>query len=792
MLSRTTTLICRRCLANSLPRIVPVYRPRLTKSSLPLSRSYAKKAKHPERRPEDVPEHIRVLILGKRLVPNPANGKLYLKDLEQLRDENNKRLRGHRKGALYQASLHGKAELVAVVMKAIDRLAVQEDWDTLRKLRLLPNHTFYVMRAYGALHFDQQSDFRPLSNELEPEFSKYFNPSKARYSLWNQWRFSSSKETGMLGNSTRGSTAQASALLKRFMERFTDVEGSEMAKSWSSPMAANEDSLSKKGALTASSGLESRENRRPRAPAQAAVESTFQKPIAPLESENPRKEIPQAEPTLKLTIEPLEESEKPREEIPQEEVPEIWKPNQQDISLRQSTFSHPSEATLKSTHQQLRSSWAPSTFHDLSLVRSLPSAIETITLGHLGKSHEISLTDIQALAIPAITKLDATGFENEKTPFRSFLIAADTGSGKTLAYLVPLINRLKEEEEWALKNTTSEKSIFNTHRAASPRAVILVPTSELAEQIYNILKRLSHELKFRVCALLPKFDDSVVRKSILPTYIDILISTPHRLNEFIQNDEIKTNHVKYLIIDEADTIFDRSFLDTLNPILSTVESQLTHLVLCSATIPLALEEHLSKSFPDMQRIVSTRIHSGPRRINFQVKVESDKRQGLLDNLHFIQASDTEPDRDIRRSIIFCNTREGVRDVYEYLKSADEVEISRGGRRKFELIPFTRDNFDRHTALKRFNEPATEKSDKLRLLITTDMASRGLDTLLVKTVILYDVPYSNIDLLHRLGRTARIGTRGRALMIVSKAEYRGRTKQWVNEIRHRLITGEALV
>jgi ATP-dependent RNA helicase MRH4, mitochondrial len=72
-----------------------------------------------------------------------------------------------------------------------------------------------------------------------------------------------------------------------------------------------------------------------------------------------------------------------------------------------------------------------------------------------------------------------------------------------------------------------------------------------------------------------------------------------------------------------------------------------------------------------------------------------------------------------------------------------------------------------------------------------MGSRGLDTMNSKTVVLYDVPYSSIDLIHRLGRTARAGTRGKAFMIVSKAEYRGRTKEWVNEIRDKLIRGEAL-
>ena len=474
-----------------------------------------------------------------------------------------------------------------------------------------------------------------------------------------------------------------------------------------------------------------------------------------------------------------------------EEEPGIWRPNQQDQELRESTFSHPSQTTLAQATKQLRSQWAPTSFHDINLVKGLSEAIETITLGHLGKK-EIKPTDIQALALPVITKLDKSGFNTPMTEsqLRSFLIAAETGSGKTLAYLIPLINRLKREEEWALKNPDSPASIFNTRRAASPRSLIIVPTSELAEQIYGILKRLSHEVKFTVCALLPKFDDHTVRKSILPKNIDILISTPHRLNEFMQSRELRSDQVRYLIIDEADTIFDRSFTESMTPLLNTVRKQLTHLVLCTATIPLALEERLTHKFSGMQRIVAPKIHTAPRRIDFQLILEADKREALLELLRTIQSDNKEPDRDLKRAIVFCNSREGVREVYEYLKAAEDLTSKKG---VFELIPFTRENFDRHTALERFNILATtSNSKKLRILVTTDMGSRGLDTIAAKTVVLYDVPYSSIDLLHRLGRTARAGTRGRAYMIVSKAEYRARTKEWVNEIRDRLIRGVPLV
>jgi len=473
-----------------------------------------------------------------------------------------------------------------------------------------------------------------------------------------------------------------------------------------------------------------------------------------------------------------------------EEESGIWQPNRQDQEARESTFAHPSQKTLAHATKQLRSQWAPTSFREINLYKGLAEAIETVTLSHLGK--ETQPTDIQALAIPVITKLDKSGFDTPATEnqFQSFLIAAETGSGKTLAYLIPLVNRLKREEEWAKAHPDSPYSIFNTRRAASPRSIIIVPTSELAEQIYGVLKQLSHEVKLTVCAFLPKFDDHTIRKSILPKYMDILISTPHRLNEFMQSGELRSGHVRYMIVDEADTIFDRSFSDSVTPLLSAVRQQLTHLVLCTATIPLALEERLAHRYPGMQRIVAPKIHTAPRRIDFQLVLEADKREALLELLHSIQSDNKESHRDIKRAIVFCNSREGVREVYEYLKASEDLTLSDS---VFELIPFTRDNFDRHTALERFkNSAQTPNSKKLRILVTTDMGSRGLDTIEAKTVILYDVPYSSIDLLHRLGRTARAGTRGRAYMIVSKAEYRARTKEWVNEIRDRLIRGAALV
>lgn len=785
-----------------------VCRPPLLSTNLPIVQSpyifqqirTKKRIKLP---PELYPDHNKRLALGVKLPVDPATNHLYLKDIEELRYHNSVTgLATHKKGILSQKSIHGRAELVVELMRNMDRQRAQTVYKETGKLLVIPPLNFYLARAYYILR--GQGDWTKFRVSREPK-EIYTESKKKKYSIWTDWPESprssalKSREKGSYGEGNFSTSPWVvNYNIRQFMRRFCITEGSELEELWARQKQNGEFEGNESGYFVD----------RKEIPTDGSLWRT-KKPSSLTEGQKDwgAKDLAPAA---------SEESPREAETMPKKqetiaEQPQIWQPNQKDVAARQSTFSHPSQTTMAQATKQLRSDWSPKAFRDLNLICGLPEAIEKSALKHLQK--EIECTDIQKLAIPIITKLDTTNFEPSEPPqLRSFLIAAETGSGKTLAYLVPLINRLKREEEWALQNPDNPNGIFNSHRAASPRAIIVVPTSELAEQIYFILKQLSHTIKLTVTALLPRFSDQVVRSSILSKYIDVLISTPHRLNEFIQSNELRRKMARYLIVDEADTLFDRSFQDSFPPLLTSLLPNLTHLVLCSATIPSALESQLSSQFPGMQRIVTPKIHTAPRRLDFQVAFESDKRAGLLNALRTIQLNATEPDADVKRTIVFCNARETVREVYEYLKAEEDIATKAGDPLHFELIPFTRDNYDRHTALERFNEKAGTTSNEspdpqfvsewykhgdsnskaLRVLITTDMASRGLDTLDCKTLVLYDIPFSNIDLLHRLGRTARAGKRGKAIMLVSKAEYRGRTREWVNEIRDRVIKGEALV
>src|SRR2546423_2207253 len=230
MLSRTTTLICCRCVLSSLPRLPPIRHPHLTQLPRHLTRSYAKKAKKVPVPPEQLPDHLKKLMLGKYLTPNPDTGKLYLKDIETIRAENNKRLKGHKKGDLYMNSIHGRAELISLVMKAIDRGETQKEWKENGKLRYLPSHQFYLARAYSILQGPVKWMDRLLPETLEPERGHRAKPN--RYTLWNKWGYPLGNEAIPFGNFTGETAMRANLHFRQFLEKYTDVQGSKTAKEW--------------------------------------------------------------------------------------------------------------------------------------------------------------------------------------------------------------------------------------------------------------------------------------------------------------------------------------------------------------------------------------------------------------------------------------------------------------------------------------------------------------------------------------------------------------------------------
>ncbi|RAL15104.1 ATP-dependent RNA helicase MRH4 [Aspergillus homomorphus CBS 101889] len=469
-------------------------------------------------------------------------------------------------------------------------------------------------------------------------------------------------------------------------------------------------------------------------------------------------------------------------------------------------------------------------------------------------------TPIQRVAIPELLKnpLPQLGAEPSSSPkYEQYLLAAETGSGKTLAYLIPLLDNFKrlesaeltfEKKQEEAKQREKEKELKRKNRAfdiepeeplvsnaARPRMVILVPTSELAFQVGDKLKAFAHTVKFRSAVLASNLTPRRIKNGLFnESGVDIIVTTPHLLASIAQKEPYVLSRVNYMVLDEADSLMDKSFSPILNEIISKATPSLHKLILCSATIPRGMDNTLRKRWPDIKRLTTPSLHAIPRRVQLGVidvqkpPYNGNRSLACADIIWSIGKAGDAPDPDLgpgqarsndKRILVFVNRREEATEVAEFLKSkginakafnrdvtdrkereilapftdsappltAAEVQKAREEeqrrRREDQSIPFVRPGGDLHAG-----PPPAKHLENVQVLVSTDIASRGVDTLAVKTVILYDVPRTTIDFIHRLGRLGRMGKRGRAVVLVGKND----RKDVVKEVREAMFRGQALI
>ncbi|KAG0647614.1 ATP-dependent RNA helicase [Hyphodiscus hymeniophilus] len=476
----------------------------------------------------------------------------------------------------------------------------------------------------------------------------------------------------------------------------------------------------------------------------------------------------------------------------------------------------------------------------------LPSVEQSILPQVLTDMEDVKPTPVQRITIPALLGTggrDASGRRRRmnKDSQQQFLIAAETGSGKTLSYLIPTINAVKlaeaedaeiEAHEQALKEeklrqndlTLVSPPLSNMPHPTTgrPRAIILVPTAELVEQVGSVVKSFSHTVKFRSAVISSTYSGTVIRNRLFsPGGIDILVSTPHLLSSIADSDPNILSRVSHLIIDEADSLLDRGFSPLTSAIIDRASPSLKQLILCSATIPRSLDSFLRKRFPAIQRLVTPNLHAIPRRVQLGVvDVERDPYRGnkdlaCADTIWSIgkAAADHEgpvkDETDVKRILVFVNEREKTEELTKYLQSkgVDATALTRDTaelRQSEMLASFTSASplvvrKGEHPGSLSENQPnylppghvapaVKRKLPNTKVLVTTDLGSRGIDTLAVRTVILYDVPHSTIDFIHRLGRTGRMGRRGRGIVLVGKHDRR----DVVAEVKDGMFKGQALI
>ena len=327
-------------------------------------------------------------------------------------------------------------------------------------------------------------------------------------------------------------------------------------------------------------------------------------------------------------------------------------------------------------------------------------------------------TPIQEKAIPVILS------------GRDLIACAQTGTGKTAAFLLPIMNYI------------SEKRSGHTH------SLILVPTRELALQIDQQIQGLAYTLNITSLAVYGGGDGSgwEQEKAALSKGADIIVSTPGRLISHLNQGYVKFNQIEVLVLDEADRMLDIGFYDDIMHITSYVPKKRQTLMF-SATMPpkiRSMSKHIMKNPVE----ISLEMSKPPDGVVQAVYMLSDNQKLPLIN------SLIADNPDYQSILIFSSTKKKLSEIVRGLRSKNYL---------VEGISSDLEQKEREEMLLRF------RSRKTRVLVATDVLSRGIDIKDIDLVINFDAPSDAEDYVHRVGRTARAETIGAAVTLVNKED-----------------------
>ncbi|HYQ90805.1 MAG TPA: DEAD/DEAH box helicase [Candidatus Competibacteraceae bacterium] len=332
-------------------------------------------------------------------------------------------------------------------------------------------------------------------------------------------------------------------------------------------------------------------------------------------------------------------------------------------------------------------------------------------------------TPIQAQTIPLILA------------GRDLLAAAQTGTGKTAAFALPLLQRLSQNRSSG-PNRESRRPL---------RALVLTPTRELAAQVGDSFRTYGRHLAVRTATI---FGGVNIRPQIdtLRRGVDILVATPGRLLDHVQQRTISLANIEILILDEADRMLDMGFIPDIRRILALLPRQRQNL-LFSATFPDAIRT-LADGLLHQPAIIDVAPRNAPAaKVSQQVHpVERSLKPALL--AHLVQVGNW------RQTLVFTRTKHGANRLAQQLER-DGISAT--------AIHGNKSQAARTRALADF------KQGKVRVLVATDIAARGLDIQQLPQVVNYDLPHVPEDYVHRIGRTGRAEHAGAAVSLVCADE-----------------------
>ena len=351
------------------------------------------------------------------------------------------------------------------------------------------------------------------------------------------------------------------------------------------------------------------------------------------------------------------------------------------------------------------------TFLNLKLIKPL-----LVALDKMGYS---SPTPIQEQSIPPILE------------GKDIFGCAQTGTGKTAAFALPILQLLD-----AKKSTTPQRSI---------RTLILAPTRELALQISDSFKSYSTHLELSHTTVFGGVSQSLQVKD-LRKGVDILIATPGRLLDLMQQGFIKLNNVEYFVLDEADRMLDMGFINDIKKVITKLPAKKQTLFF-SATAAPEIMKLANTLLKDPVHISVNPVSSTATLVEQSVYYVSKENKRSL--LKHVLKND-----NIEHALIFTRTKRGADKVAKELNTSGI---------KAEAIHGNKSQGARERALKGF------KNRSIRILVATDIASRGIDVDKLSHVINYEIPEQAETYVHRIGRTGRAGSSGIAVSFCAQEE-----------------------
>lgn len=352
-----------------------------------------------------------------------------------------------------------------------------------------------------------------------------------------------------------------------------------------------------------------------------------------------------------------------------------------------------------------------SSFHHLGLIEELTRALD--------ENNYKTPTPIQISAIPSLLAK------------RDLLGVAQTGTGKTAAFALPVLQQLFQTS--------------GTLKPKTARALVLAPTRELAIQIADNCEIYAKYLSLRQTTLYGGVKQKPQVKAMAEG-VDLLIATPGRLLDLMQQGHVDLGSVTHLILDEADRMLDMGFVNDIRKLMLKIPKE-RQTLLFSATMPSSISRLANSLLNKPKKVDVTPEAVTVRKINQSVyRISKKNKRALLVTLL--------KNENFSKTIIFSRTKHGANRIVKEL-AHDGISTA--------VLHGNKSQTARQKALEAF------KKGEIRTLVATDIAARGIDVDNISHVINYDLPSEPESYVHRIGRTARAGTKGTAISFCDETD-----------------------